>query len=539
MPKKLPGSGPDLLVRAREAEDLPAVLSILNEAKGQEIGGSPLAPVLNILEKKAAEDKEGRVGEALQAAEDLFRSAAKQNGGKPQESLLTVMIRMCCKGGAPKRALGLVEEAVLAGTKLKLRTWAAILAQAAETGDRAICESVWTRMTELQLEPQDSEFASMLRCLRETSKRQLEILHQMLDELPLPSDPPLIEELGRVFGVSGAAELMGAEPPFAEGLEDESGVWRVGWTSVDEAGSCRLSKRKLQALDISSAEEKDLLALIPRLSNDSGGFRFFQRWFAEQAPFDVIIDGANVGFNNQNHDDGHFQYDQIDTVVQHLRNLGQRTLLVLHPKWLEEDADLKVVKRRKRKFDQIDTTDSVLQSQEADTDEIDSDIAYPHDGVTDAERDALPGTPLHLMRRWKESGVLLRVPFYDCDDWYWLYAALESFRRGCRHVQVITNDQMRDHHWRMCNSRSFLHWQERHMTRFSIQTDDDGKWALNMFPARPFSLRAQVAPDGRAWHFPVPAIRSRAEQLSSGRPLAHKEIETAEHRWLVAWQDAR
>lgn len=36
---------------------------------------------------------------------------------------------------------------------------------------------------------------------------------------------------------------------------------------------------------------------------------------ALQDPYDVIIDGANVGFNNQNHEGGQFQYHQIDAVV--------------------------------------------------------------------------------------------------------------------------------------------------------------------------------------------------------------------------------
>ena len=34
---------------------------------------------------------------------------------------------------------------------------------------------------------------------------------------------------------------------------------------------------------------------------------------------------------------------------------------------------------------------------------------------------------------------------------------------------------------------------------------------------------AEVSEDGTAWHFPVPIVPSRAEQLSSGRPLPRKD----------------
>eukprot|EP00427_Karlodinium_veneficum_P018580 CAMPEP_0169127954 /NCGR_PEP_ID=MMETSP1015-20121227/36297_1 /TAXON_ID=342587 /ORGANISM="Karlodinium micrum, Strain CCMP2283" /LENGTH=524 /DNA_ID=CAMNT_0009191799 /DNA_START=51 /DNA_END=1621 /DNA_ORIENTATION=- len=524
MPKKAPSEGPNLLKRAQEAPDLAAVLSILNEAKGQDHAVTLLTPVLNILERKAADDQTGaRSGEVLQAAEELFQLAAKSNGGKHPESLVTIMVRICCKGGAPQRALCLIEDALLAGTKLKLRTLAVILAQAAETGDRATCEGVWKRLGTLQLEPQDSEFALMLRSMRSDRSRQLEILRQLLDELPLPHDPPLIEELGRIFGVAGVADLLGASTPFADGLKEDTGVWRVGWSSIDDRGCCSLSKRQLQAFDISPTEEEELLRFIPRLTNESTGFRPFLRWLSSQEPFDAIIDGANVGFNNQNHDDGQFQYDQIEAVVQHFRSRGQRALLVLHPKWLKEDTNLRPVKRKRIKFDKISsdapTPEPGSACEESSPDE-EPEVTYPHDGITDAERDAPPGSAFALIRSWKERNVICIVPFWDCDDWYWLYAALDSFRRGKRAVQVVSNDQMRDHHWRMFNGRSLVRWQERHMTRFSMhfEANDVSSLTFNTFAIRPYSTCAQVSADGRTWHFPVPAIRSRAEQLSSGRP---------------------
>jgi len=341
------------------------------------------------------------------------------------------------------------------------------------------------------------------------------------------------------------AGLQGSPEPFRAGRpEDGRPGWSVGWTAIDTEGVCRLSRRRLRALGLPPHEERELLACAARLANDSGcnrGFKLFQKWLSKQEPYDIVIDGANVGFNNQNREGGHFQYNQIDMVVNHFRSTGQRMLLVLHPKWLREDADLGVTKRKRRKFDQISKGDTLdpLDCEEEDDEDGEGDVVYPHNGTTAAERSAAPGTALHMVRTWKELGVLVAVPPYDCDDWYWLYAALDSKIRGRDHVQVVSNDQMRDHHWRMDSARQFLQWQDRHMTRLSLQfgEDTDGLVELKLYPPRPYSLCAQVAEDAGAWHFPVPAIRSRAEQIQSGRPVALKEIEAADHHWLVAWQD--
>eukprot|EP00971_Amphidinium_carterae_P278919 5537075-Amphidinium_carterae.1 len=117
---------------------------------------------------------------------------------------------------------------------------------------------------------------------------------------------------------------------------------------------------------------------------------------------------------------------------------------------------------------------------------------------------------------------------------------MDSARRGAKEVQVVSNDQMRDHHWRMLGPRAFRRWQGRHMTRVSIwsETPESMEYSVILTPPRPFSVQAQVASDGKVWHFPIPAIQSRAEQLQSGRPVASKEIEAADHKWLVAWCEA-
>lgn len=419
-----------------------------------------------------------------------------------------------------------------------------MLLQASEASDHGLCEKLWAQLPSLGLEPQDSEFAIMLRTFRGEPKRQYALLRQLIEELPMPSDPPLIEEIGRVFGVEGVAALRAQEIPKAPGREEDGGCWYVGWTTLSEEGTCALSGRNLQALDVTSEEEALLERLVTRLAvevrNSGKPFRCFKKWLEEQPPYDIVIDGANVGFNNQNREGGLFQYSQIDAVIDKLRETGSRVLLVLHPKWLREDADRSVTKRKKRKLDQINmdamgSSDDSIEEQEGEP-----EIQYPFDPITEAEREATEGTPLSFIRKWKEMECLVRVPSKDCDDWYWLFAALSSSRRGAKHVQVVSNDHMRDHHWRMVGNRAFLKWQGRHMTRVSIwsESQDVENCKVTLTPPDLYSMQAQVSDDGAAWHFPVPFVPSRAQQLSSGRPLPRKEIESAECHWLAAWRQA-
>lgn len=548
MPKE-PGSASCfakvLGARLRETSTLDAVLDLLVEAKHQSLPRALVVEILNKLAKQA--DSEGGTQAAIDAGEWLLKNALALNNGKPLESAVTSMVRLCCASGAQRRALTLVEEAQAAGMQPRLRTLGAVLAKAAENQDRETCDRIWAEIPHKGLQPQEMEFAAMLRSLRGSPKDQYRILEQILVDQPLPSDPPLIEEIALTFGVEGIAALRKANQSHAIGREEDGLRWNVGWTKVDATGTCELSGCKLRALDVSVAEEEELLSYAARLANDSGSnrnFVRFQRWLAEQCPWDVIVDGANVGFNNQNREGGHFQYDQIHTLVKRLRGEGKRVLVVLHPKRLKEDADLSIQKVKRRKLRQVSPSASGSESGDVENMERDSsydryeDIEYPHDPITEAEQEANKDSPLDIIRTWKEWGVLLRVPVHDCDDWYWLYAALDSARRGKKHVQVISNDTMRDHHWRMLGHRSFLRWQDRHMTRVLVwsETADSPDYTVVFVPPQPFSLQAQVSLDRKAWHFPVPNIKSRAEQLSSGKPVPVKEIKAAEHHWLVAWQ---
>lgn len=157
-------------------------------------------------------------------------------------------------------------------------------------------------------------------------------------------------------------------------------------------------------------------------------------------PFDFVIDGANVGYYQTNFAGAasHVDYLQIDWLIQHLMAIkeGQASiLLVMH----------------ERHF----------------LSHVVPDWAKP------------------IVQKWKDSKILYQVPRGCNDDWFWYHAALWctncsssstiSTSSKSSDTMVITNDEMRDHHFQMLAAGYFLRWKDRHQIHFSFGDWTDGK----------------------------------------------------------------
>mmetsp|Transcript_2741 Transcript_2741/g.6217 ORF Transcript_2741/g.6217 Transcript_2741/m.6217 type:complete len:545 (+) Transcript_2741:15-1649(+) len=527
----------ELFAELRGAPSLQDAVTILAKAKGQVLPRPFYCAALGHLATRVGTSKGST--SAVEAGELLLSQATAMASGEFSEANVTCMVRIYCSSGKQSQAVDLIARCISSGIKLKLRTLSAVLVRAAEVEDRVTVERIWKQILDLGMHPQETEFAAMLRGMQSDSRRQVEVLELLTQTLSHVSDPPLVQAIGRAFGVSDVVSLQQQTVRTASGREDAGKTWHVGWSGVNEDGVCKASGGQLQALDISEAEEETLRKLAARLAiegaPDQGrGFQGFHAWLQTRDPFDVIVDGANVGYNNQNREGGEFQYGQIDQVVNHLKGQGKKTLVVLHPKWLRDDVDVSVRKRKRQKLARLQDYDTPPAEGDEEP-EADESVVFPHDPVTEAERKAEAGTRLGIIRKWKESGVLATVPVAACDDWYWLYAALDSAARGVRAVQVVSNDLMRDHHWRMMSRETFLRWRDRHLTRVSIwrETPATPGPVLALLPPRAYSFRAQRAKD--AWYFPVPKVASRAEQVAAGHVVSHRELGAAEYSWLVAW----
>jgi len=140
--------------------------------------------------------------------------------------------------------------------------------------------------------------------------------------------------------------------------------------------------------------------------------------------YDVVIDGANVGYYETNFKNApkHVDYNQIDWMIRHFAEYNNQTvLLILHERHFSHKL--------------------------------------------------MPHWAKRIVQGWHEDDniLLYKTPFGCNDDWFWMHAAL--VHRG---TMVITNDEMRDHHFQMLAHRSFLRWKERHRVTFTF-----GDWERN------------------------------------------------------------
>ncbi|KAL7545486.1 hypothetical protein ACHAWF_008837, partial [Thalassiosira exigua] len=178
----------------------------------------------------------------------------------------------------------------------------------------------------------------------------------------------------------------------------------------------------------------------------------FESFLRAHPPYDVVIDGANVGYFDQNKPNSpkHVDYRQIDALCRHL---------------LERPTASPPASSAANRED----TRVVLFLHER------------HFSPTLAPPWARP-----LFREWDGADppydrlTVYRTPGGMNDDWYWMHAALLSGggedcerngggeRNGERGVMVVSNDEMRDHHFQMLARDSFAKWKERHRIRFDF-----------------------------------------------------------------------
>ena len=194
--------------------------------------------------------------------------------------------------------------------------------------------------------------------------------------------------------------------------------------------------------------------------------------------YDVIIDGANVGYYKTNYDGAptHVDFTQLDWAVQQLKQDGHRPLVMLHCRHVD-----------------------------------------PRRMPVEAEE---------FVTAWKKEGLLYETPHGCNDDWFWLYLAV------ILRAKVLTNDEMRDHTFQMLSPRWFDRWRERNQIHFSFgtwqprhfETDEDKSvagstvtdksnkdknyrnrmWRKCLFQKpRMYSYRMQSLQDGKSYAFPA------------------------------------
>jgi len=573
-------------VKQKAAE---SVLEIYREweASGIDISQTAFTQALAALAQDDVDEK--KVGEYFEQAKKVFERAHSDMQGKQGERLYTLMVRLASRAGAPVKAKEYLNQMIQPpmAIKPKLRTFIPILEACVRGGMSDEAEELYREDLFKNCKPSEEEatavwstevedrlwqyvFALRLRAWvgdvtvktsearRERLNTILEDLRTICPQLHLKSD--LDEALRIVF------KTIGWET--SEFEEEKLGA----------DGRCPVTSTVLQALRCDEADLRSLAARIEQLAIEGASATALQEWmdFKEllrhpDSQWDTVIDGANVGHHNQNYKDGFFLHTQINEVVSVCGkdSSRRRTVVVLRNHWLLPDTKLFLPthKRKKRRLPPIPKreggcglsdvgsvpeVDPALRrspsppEEEAEEAEKVRTAAAPPDPGTSGPSDA--GTEQQqriaaFARRWREQGQLCTSPPSIDDDWVGLYIAVVMCVRGVADVQLVTNDEFRDHFWRMRQPQVFKAWCERHTTHYNIQSErleslgDPIVRGVQLFPPPAYSRMAQAKADGTCWHFPLRRPKEAAPAEGAGGSPDPKSLGTEEvsWAWLAAW----
>jgi hypothetical protein len=324
----------------------------------------------------------------------------------------------------------------------KLRTFSRLLdalSQSSRPADHCECVHVFDELvTRYKLVPTEKEYVYMLRLYLRTRDRDRfhAVLSSLMDSVVVPRSALLRFLLCQWFA---GEEKRGFQ--CVESAVSDSGVVAVNGErlrSLDLEQQYRLQlleqldhfatqrsdrstykmNNKVKTMEQSTESGPHDMAVVPHPSVEgaTSGARDSQRemtweqfkaWLETRfegrssgGGFDIIVDGANVGYCKQNYQGApaHVDYQQIDQLLVHLESNGHRPLLILHCRHISR---------------------SMVPNEECE----------------------------RLVARWQRQEMLYPAPRGFNDDWFWLYA---SVRYRCK---VVTNDEMRDHHFKLFHPR--------------------------------------------------------------------------------------
>lgn len=288
----------------------------------------------------------------------------------------------------------------------------------------------------------EEDFMNLAKaCAAQSDAEQLASVLQAMMELIYTLKPTTLAEIEAIFtnkNVETATVQISAE---------------------DGKGLCPHCGETLRSIDLSPEELVEMCGQICTLAKvgdfQSQAFEAFKQWLLRRDPPDAVVDGANVGYYSLRPDQGEtLNYQKVAEVVRWFVTRGKRPLLVMHSRHFGASAPMSSQDRQQ-------------------------------------------------VQRWKDDKILYATPPKMNDDWFWLYAAVwgSSVAGAGKEVVMVSNDQMRDHHFQMLSARKFLKWRERHWVNFHFADRARGPPIL-AFPSK-FSIRMQhVEGDPKRWHFP-------------------------------------
>ncbi|KAL3936699.1 MAG: hypothetical protein SGBAC_008043 [Bacillariaceae sp.] len=419
------------------------------------------------------------------------------------EAAYSAIVRMLSKSKEFDQALAILEESeTVQQCKPKLRLYSSLLIAYCEAFRMLDALEIWRKLTAKKLHASEKEYAALMQCATSTGDATVfeRVLSDLAEDVLVPSKGTVSRilewfELAHSFHTSALTKRRADETKVRALLDQirtgekeappnmgpvvNVNAWQlssacpIGMKSGTLQTGC-LKGCNLNPVNISQRAWNEMRDMNEKIVTEGqveghntqfqGGkkgrkrmdfsqedrikeWQGFANFLEAIGHVDVVIDGANVGCFEKNFARApkHIDYYQIDWVVQHFAKMGKKVLVVLHERHFAKHM--------------------------------------------------MPDEFRWLEQKWLTNKNLYKTPRGMNDDWFWLHVAYTH------QSLVVSNDEMRDHHFQMLAPRTFLRWKERHHAHFDFGnwiTAEDGSRQKEVVLTLPetYSRRLQRVEDG-------------------------------------------
>ncbi|MEL7342263.1 MAG: hypothetical protein AAGM67_17405, partial [Bacteroidota bacterium] len=296
------------------------------------------------------------------------------NGIDPSEASSTAYLRACCTLSKIDKALSCLESLEHQKISLKQRTIRPLLSYYSSRGNLQATLQVLCAMRQIDEIILEGDYMLAFQSCKNSCDEKMQsffacFFYDFQEDHLAPEKSIVWEAMKQVFHMSSMADLnldrlllaedqqnlrssIDESRSLTESLRDVTipdedskdtteksleslSAWTSEVVSLSENGFCEKFGDQLQSVDLPLPlllEIKSKLDQSVRsLSSKTEVWESFQT-YPETKDFDVVIDGANIGYFRQNFPGApsHLCYEQVDASVAQLKEIGRKPLLVLH-----------------------------------------------------------------------------------------------------------------------------------------------------------------------------------------------------------------
>ncbi|KAK1310779.1 Proteinaceous RNase P 3 [Acorus calamus] len=245
------------------------------------------------------------------------------------EAAVTSAARLAAASGDGDRAFELVRSMDRNGVSPRLRSYGPALSAFCSNSEAEKAYEVEAHMASKGVVPEEPEIAALLRVSADVGNG--EKVYEYLEKLRrcvgcVGAETAEIVE--RWFRSERAAEVGGGNTDLGV-VKDAilksgggwhglgwlgSGEWEVNRSNVDEEGFCVSCKEQLVCVDIDQTETERFAEAVASLAMErkaGSNFMVFQEWLDSHADYEAVVDGANIGYYQQNFAEGGFSLSQV------------------------------------------------------------------------------------------------------------------------------------------------------------------------------------------------------------------------------------